>query len=205
MSRFTVVVVVAALSAIVLTGCLSQQKIENREASDLDKKLSTFAWIESGDLVTFIVDARATRYREQAPYIPFEIAVHNRGLRGMTLTRESFTLVDADGNRYPCAGPRELLEGYEYLDLDRSPALAELEGLVFDRFAANTRYPSNFSPTRTAVLGVVQDRVSLPRHGYIVDFIYFPTPPGGVKGQRFELFLEAPELPDPVFVKFEVR
>ena len=28
---------------------------------------------------------------------------------------------------------------------------------------------------------------------------------GGVRGQRFEVFLAAPELPDPVFVRFEVR
>ena len=37
----------------------------------------------------------------------------------MTLTRESFTLVDSDGNRYPVAGPKELLQSYEFLDFDR--------------------------------------------------------------------------------------
>jgi hypothetical protein len=131
--------------------------------------------------------------------------VANTGVRRISLTRESFELRDAEGNRYPCAGPRELLEGYEFLELDRSEMLAELDGLVYDRFAALERYPSNFSPTRTAIGGVVRDQMQLPRYGYMVDYIYFPRPPGGVKNQRFDLFLSAPELEEPVFVKFEVR
>ena len=53
--------------------------------------------------------------------------------------------------------------------------------------------------------GTVRDVVQVPRNGYVIDFIYFPTPETGVRGQRFELFMDAPELPDPVFVRFEVR
>ncbi len=47
--------------------------------------------------------------------------------------------------------------------------------------------------------------MTLPKFGYLVDFLYFPRPKTGVLNQRFELFLDAPELPDPVFVKFEIR
>ncbi|MDX1387900.1 MAG: hypothetical protein R3344_01840, partial [Acidobacteriota bacterium] len=61
-------------------------------------------------------------------------------------------------------------------------------------------------PTREFdVSGVVQDQVDLPQWGYLIDFIYFPTPKTGVENRKFELFLETPELPDPVFVKFVVR
>ena len=71
---------------------------------------------------------------------------------------------------------------------------------------AYTQYPSNFSPTDNAArLEVVRDLVSLPKFGYMIDFIYFPTPPGGIRDQRFELFMDSPDLEDPVFVKFEVR
>jgi hypothetical protein len=52
---------------------------------------------------------------------------------------------------------------------------------------------------------VVQDRVSLPKWGYMVDFIYFPVPQSGLVDRRFELHMEATELPDPVFVKFAVQ
>jgi len=152
-----------------------------------------------------IVGTRPARYRDGANYVPLEIAVANNGVKYLTLSRESFTLIDAQGNRYPCAGPRELLDNYEFLDLDRSPNLAELEGLVYDRFAAQERYPSSFSPTRTAITGTVRDRMSLPRHGYLVDYIYFPRPTDGVLDKRFDLFLSAPELEQPVFVKFEIQ
>ncbi len=197
----------ASILAVALSqlSCLGQQQIRGQETRDLDRKLSTYAWIEKGDLITFIVGTRPARYREDSDYIPLEISVANTGLRRVTLSRESFTLLDSEGNRYPCAGPRELIDGYEFLDLDRAPTLAEMGGLVFDRYAAFTRYPSSFSPTRTAITGVVRDRMTLPKFGYLVDFLYFPRPRTGVLNQRFELFMDAPELPDPVFVKFEIR
>jgi len=197
--------VVLALTALG-GACATRQEIRGQEVSGLDRKLSTFAYIEQGDIVTLIVDTRAARDKDGRPYMPLEIAVANHGLRKLALTLESFTLLDTQGNRYPAASPRELLEGYEMLDFDRN--LAELEGITFNRFAAMARYPSNFSPTRTVTVGgsnIVRDLVGLPRHGYIIDFIYFPAPLTGIRDQQFELFVDSPDLTDPVFVKFEVR
>ena len=176
-------------------------------APSVDRKLSTFAYIEEGKLATFIVDTRATRYRGKDAYIPLEIAIANRGVKQLTLTRESFTLADDKGNRYPCASPKELLENYDFLDLDRD--LEELEGIVFNRFGALTRYPSNFSPTHFAVRAgqsrVVIDRVQLPKFGFLLDMVYFPIPVSGLKDHTFELSMTAPELTDAIFVKFEVK
>ena len=109
------------LPLVLITGsCVSSQKIGgDRKAPDLDKTLTMFTFIEKGDLVTFIVNTRPARYREDDGYVPFEIAVVNSGLRRIVLSREAFTLIDSEGNRYPCAEPRELMEGYEFLDLDR--------------------------------------------------------------------------------------
>jgi len=198
-----------AIVALGLTvgGCASRQPIRGQQASDLDRKLSTYAFIEEGDLVTVIVGTRATRYREETAYIPLELCIANNGLKRLILTRESFTLIDEEGNRYPAASPRELMEGYDFLDLDRQ-RLAELEEIIFNKFAAYTRYGSKFSPTHGAVLGrenLVRDLVSLPKFGYILDFLYFPAPQTGLMGHRFELFVESPDLPDPVFVKFVVE
>jgi hypothetical protein len=197
----------AALTICVLLsgGCVANQQIRGQGAPDLDRKLSTFAWIERGDLLTLIVSTRAARYRDGAGYMPLEISLANTGMRRLSLTRESFTLIDEEGNRYPCAGPSELMREYNFLDLDRSQALADLGGLIFDRFASYNRYPSNFSPTRSASTSVVRDRLVLPKSGYLLDHIYFPEPSTGIKGHRFDLFLNSPELEDPVFVKFEVR
>jgi hypothetical protein len=201
------VVVCSALLLIPLAGCAGIQPMRGQETDDLDRKLSTFAFIEQGELVTLIVDTKATRYREATEYIPIEIAIANNGLRQLSLTRESFTLIDEEGNRYPAVSPRELIEGYEFLDLDRDQ-LAELEGIIFNKFATFTRYPSQFSPTRTVSFGsssLVRDHVALPKFGYILDFLYFPAPKTGLKGHKLELFLAAAELEDPVFVRFEVK
>jgi len=141
-------------------------------------------------------------------HIPIEISVANSGLKQLTLTRESFVLVDAEGNRYPAAGPKELLENYEFLDLDRR--LQEIEGVTFNRFATYTIYPSKFSPTRRNPVrpgesSLVRDSITVPKFGYLIDFLYFPRPTQGVMGRKFELFMSAPELEHPVFVKFEVK
>ena len=198
---------VGLVLALSLAGGCARKEIRGQTTSSLDPKLSTFAFIEDGDLVAFIIDVRATQYREKDAYIPFEIAVANRGVRSLTLTRESFVLVDEQGNRYPAASPKELLAGYEFLDLDRR--LAEIADITFNKFSTFTRYRSKFSPTRQGPTRpgegtLVQDTVVLPKFGYLIDFLYFPTPPGGVKGKKFELFLSAPELSAPVYVKFQV-
>jgi len=197
------------LSILILlaASCATRQPMTGQVAADVDRKLSTFAYIEEGKLATFIVDTRATRYRGKDAYIPLEIAIANRGVKQLTLTRESFTLADDKGNRYPCASPKELLDNYDFLDLDRD--LEELGGIVFNRFGALTRYPSNFSPTHFAVREgqsrTVIDRVQLPKFGYVLDMIYFPMPATGLKGHAFELAMTAPELTDAIFVKFEVQ
>lgn len=196
-------IVVVLLVCLTLAACATRQPIEGRKAGELDRKLSTFAYIEEGKLVTLIVSVLQARDREGAGYMPLQIAVSNNGMRQLILTRESFTLIDEQKNRYPAANPQELIESYKFLDLDRH--IAELRGIISNKFAAYQEYPSNFSPDQDwGRLEIVRDLVSLPKFGYMIDFIYFPEPPGGVRGQRFELFLDSPSLEEPVFVKFQV-
>jgi hypothetical protein len=200
------IILLTLLATSMLLACAGRKEMRGQEVTGLDRKLATFSYIESGDLVEFIVSTKPTRYREDGPYIPIEIAIGNRGLKQLTLTRESFILLDENGNRYPAANPKELMQNYDFLDWDRN--LSELPGIVDARYAAFTRYPSKFSPTRqirTSRSSLVRDMVSLPKFGYLIDYLYFRLPETGVKGHRFELFMQAPELPDPVFVKFEVK
>jgi hypothetical protein len=187
--------------------CAGKQRIKGEPTTGLDRKLSTFAFIEEGDLVTFVVGTKAARYRDGTAFMPVEIALANTGVRALLVTREAFTLIDEQGNRYPAAAPDELIKGYEFLDLDRE-AFSELPGILTSKFAAYQRYPSKLSPTHQDVLGastVVRDNVSLPKFGYFMDYIYFPKPATGIKGHKFELFLQSSTLPDPVFVKFAVE
>lgn len=198
--------VLAAL--LLLAACAGRSELRGQPSSGLDRKLSTFAYIEDGELIDLIVGTRPARYRDDSAFMPVEISIANRRLKQLTLSRESFILVDEEGNRYPCASPQELLDGYQFLDWDREPSVSELYALIDTKYAAFTRYASKFSPTRQARssrYGVVLDVVALPKFGYLLDMLYFPAPTTGIKGHRFELFVSAPELEDPVFVKFEVR
>ena len=211
MQRTLTSILLAATLAFVLAACGTHQPIEGRAPDDLDRKLSTFAFMEDGDLVTFIVDTQAARYRDKSAFMPLEIAIANNGVKNLVIARESFELIDENGTRYPAASPRELYEGYDFLDIDRDQ-LAELELIVHGKFAAYTRYESKFSPTHfttrdSSLLSAttVRDMVSLPRFGYLIDYIYFPKPETGIKGHRFEVFLNAQGVENPIFVKFEVK
>jgi hypothetical protein len=173
------------------------------EEGRLDPKLAQATWIEEGSQVALIVSTRAARYRMKQPFLPLEIAVVNRGLEGMTLTRESFTLVDARGNRYPMAGRNELAEGYGgSTDLDRRN-FSEATPIVLGKYQAYSYVRSNFTPGFDDSIAI--DRIALPRFSYILDFVYFPKPPGFVEGEPLELLLSAPELENPVFVRFTVQ
>ena len=202
MKRSIGLAVCVLLAGLFHASCATRQEIRGQEVKGLDRKLSTFAYEEEGEIITLIVDTWSARDRDPQAYMPLEIAVANTGVRSLTLSRESFTLIDSDGNRYPMASPRELIEGYEFLDFDRN--LAELEGIVVNKFSAFRRYISNFSPIQ-GTGRVIVDKTHVPKFGYIIDFIYFPRPVTGILNQKFELFLDAPQLEDPVFVRFEVK
>jgi hypothetical protein len=170
--------------------------------AQLDPKLSQSTWIEEGSLVSLIVSTRVTRFRLTQDYIPIEIVIVNRGLEGITLTRESFTLVDASGNRYPVVGREELSKGYRgSTDVDRRN-FAEAAPVALGKYQSFTLVPSNFSPGFDNPIAL--DRVSLPRFSYILDFLYFPKPPGLEPGQPMELLVAAPELEEAVFVRFSI-
>jgi hypothetical protein len=200
-NRATVAVVCLLAAA---PGCV-RQPMRGVPATGLDRKLSTFAFIEEGDLVTVIVDVLATRDRGEHAYVPLEVAIANQGLKHLRLTRESFSLVDDAGQRYPLSTARELIEGYDLLDHDRR--VAELVRILPSRFATFTRYPSRFSPQPMGPDDrptLVLDSVTLPQYGYLLDVLYFPMPAGGVNRKTLELFVESADLPDPVFVRFSV-
>ena len=134
--------------------------------------------------------------------MPVEIAIVNRGMKSLSLTRESFSLVDASGRRYPLAGPKELKAGYHgSIDLDRR-RFTEAAPIVFGKYASYNRVPSNFSPAFDDPIAL--DRVFLPRYSYIVDFLYFPSMQPYKLGDPLELDVSAPELANPLFVRFTV-
>lgn len=189
----------ALVFATALVGCATQSAPRERPATD--PKLSLTTYIEEGNIAALVVGTRPTRYRLDRKYIPIEIAVVNKGLASLTITPESFTLVGADGTQYPVAGRNELSSGYGSTDVDRR--LADAFRYVNNRFSSYSRQPSNLTPGFDR--GVPRDHIVLPRFGYLLDFIYFPRPADPLVDQSLELQLRAPELEQPVFVRFAVE
>ena len=190
---------VAGLSSSCAPAMSRQSEIA--AGGNLDDKLAHSTWIADGD-VTLIASSRATRFRLKQAYVPVEFAIINRGMKSLSLTRESFSLVDVHGNRYPAVGGKELEKGYKgSVDLDRE-RFTEAAPIVFGKYPSYSHIPSNFSPGFDN--SIARDHVFLPRYSYIVDFVYFPSPAGYTIGEPLELRVSAPELPDPVFIRFTV-
>jgi hypothetical protein len=190
------VAVLAVTSACTLPG----HRLETNPA-DLAPKLAQSTFIEEGKLVALVVSTRPMRFRLDRPYIPIEIAVVDKGLEKLSLTRESFTLVDASGARYAAVGRDELTRDYGNTDIDRE--LAEALPFVRTRFPTYRRVVSNFTPGFDAP--IVRDHVFLSKFTYLYDMIYFPRPEGDLVHQPLELLVSAPELPDPLVIRFQLQ
>lgn len=167
--------------------------------SGLDKKLDNTSFIEDGKLVSLIVGTKPSRVRGARDFMPVEIAVVNKRLASLTLTPESFFLVDEEGRRYPTVGGKELADHYGDVDVDRR--LGVVGGLVAAKFKSYEAIPATLTPSFDKPFA---EEIRLPRFSYATDFLYFPKPETGVRGRLFELWMESPDLPDPVFVVFEV-
>lgn len=184
---------------LLVPGCAGRAAPET-VPSGADPKLAFSTYIEEGKLVALAVSTRASRQRLTRDYIPFEIAVVNKGLEKLTLTPESFTLVTEDGNQYPVVGHEELSRSGGGRAVDRR--FSEAAELIRQRFSQYDVVPSNLSPDFDNP--VARDHLFLPRFSYIVDYLYFPRPQQEIEGKPVELFVRAPELKDPIFVRFVV-
>jgi hypothetical protein len=203
--------IVVLLLALV-AGCAHTPNTTPEVGEDqLDRRILLHSYYEEGSLVTLAVNTDSTRRRESAPFVPFGIIVANNGLPRLTLTRESLTLVDDRGGRYPLATVEEAqeLRGKRVADLYATRSFVDV---FARRLTGRTRIPSVFYPIPTTEdsiayfsRAIVNDTVELPRHAWMVDVVYFPHPEGSLLGRRYELWLDTAELDDPVFVRFEVN
>ena len=200
MRRYATPVVLWLMVLFLMCGCASGRRPAGDEDGYLARKFALSSYIEEGDLVALIVGARQAGIVKESDYMPLEIGVANKGLSQLTLTPESFVLVDEDGNRYPAIPSTELYREYRRVDVDRR--LGEILPVLLGRFPLYSLVPSNFTPSFDFPAPL--KRPVLQRHALMQDLIYFPSPATGVRGRTFELFLSSPELESPVFVRFRV-
>lgn len=153
-----------------------------------------------------VVDVELARRRLEEKYFPLSIKIANKRLPGLTLTRNSFILID--DSRIPHYMPDivELQKNYEMLASDSR--FRSQTGLLGDQLMTSFSYyrkaESRFFP-KTAGAGRVIDEVHVRQRGYMEDLVYFPMPPGGIEGKVLILRIDAEELEVPADIAFTVN
>ena len=79
---------------------------------ELDPKYDQFTYVVEIDTVSVGVTTYVARYREKEEYMPLEIGIANKTFDKLTLTRNSFILIDELGNEYSLIPVEELLKNY---------------------------------------------------------------------------------------------
>ncbi len=172
-------------------------------------RLTPFSFLEETDRVLFAVDTEATRYREDQPFVPFAVAVANRGMPRLTITRSSFTLVDGQGREYRMASIPEVkrLASLVIYDLKLSSGFLSA---FFTRCSSWPRVPAVFFPLQVTEgeyqsRAVVNDRVELHPRSWMFDVIYFPHPRGKLVGESFTVRFRTVEMREPIEVRVRVK
>lgn len=170
-------------------------------AEELDQKYDQFTYIVESDTVSVGVAAYVARFREKEDYMPLEIGIANKMLDKLTLKRNSFILIDEDGNQYSLTPVKELLENYHKQESDLQ--IVHITQISRSLFGGLDQVQSNFQPGRVSDK-LVTDKVELPKWYYMIDMLYFPRPATGIKGKKFTFRINTPELAQPIQVRFRV-
>ncbi len=172
-------------------------------------RLTPFSFLEETDHVTFAVDTEATRYREDKPFVPFAVAVANKGTPRLTITRKSFVLVDEEGNEYRMASIPEVkkLASLVIYDLKLSSGFLSA---FFTRYSSWPRVPAVFFPLQVTEgeyqsRAIVRDRIELHPQSWMFDVIYFPHPKGKLVGESFTVRFQTVEMRQPIEVRVRVK
>jgi hypothetical protein len=190
----------AILLPLVLAGCVVT-KNPGAPPGSTSPKLALSTYYEEGTQLAIIVGTRPAVIRKNGPFLPIEVAVVNKGVPGVTLSRESFVMVDRQGRSFPVVSPDELKKSYGSRDLDRR--LTELPDMVPRKYPAPYVYErSNFTPSFAD--GIERNLVTLGRFNYLVDTVYFPNPGVEEDGGPYDLLVRVPELPDRFVVSFSI-
>lgn len=198
-------VVVSVLALGALAGCTVPKNLVEQDP-ETQPKVDKWTYVETGEIVTFVVDARVSREAEDFDYLPLEVGIANRGKRELSIGRESFVLVDDEGREYPMAGIGELREAK--VPIARIQLLGHFDGgyLAF-RYPTWPRVETTFFPVgdanpRLTRYSVRKDDFLLRSGEWFWDLFYFPKPEGFSPGTRYRLVFKAEPLESPIVIRF---
>lgn len=185
-----------------LTGCvLSRSESRTSAAPGALQTLTPFTYYEDGKLVFLSVNVYPARLHRDDEWIPLEIGVANRGMERLTVNvEEGLRLRDLAGHEWPTAS-FERTAKLRLRDLfDRQADPFVLRDILKHRLAVYQYVAPNFGFREQDVS--FSRVVRLAKRSYTTGLILIANPQTQARGARFELWLEAPELKDPIFVPF---
>lgn len=191
------------IGILLLAAALSVAVPPTRGGDTSSSESFSFATYKEKDgPITILVGSFPASLNEGEAFFPLQVAVGVRGRDAtLTVTRESFTLIDPDGKVYPMATYREIRARDRLLEFNQSIDTAQ-PLVIGQQFANSFRIASRFFPSPASTSSPV-DRVHLKRTVYFKDLIYFPYPDLGLRGVLTIRF-RTKEMTRPIDVRFEV-
>jgi len=187
---------------LLLPACAGAHK-GSSSTSGLSSKLTPFTYYDEGKLLFIGADTRAAEYIKDESIFPLGIAVTNKTLGILTVDRESFTIEDEDGNRYPLASYEEYRSGYSRSNTDDRLADNFVEAMR-GRFATFTPETLSLFPNTGSARNVTETK-QIGRRRFAMGYVYFPVPATGLHDKTLRLLFRVKEYPDTFVVRFSVR
>ena len=147
------------------------------------------------------VSVELARHRLDEAFLPLLVTVSNRAKGSVTLTRESFRLLDHQGREIPLAELGEVRKEYGKLELDHRQVSGV--GLPLGTKLDQRKYiDASYFPVVTFRGGVKRDTVSIGALYWTVDLFYFRWPEGLRSGTGATLRIEGKGWEEPVTIPF---
>lgn len=185
-------------TAVVITAaCASRTEVrQSTNATQASPTLAPSIFYEEGRIVFLGVNTGLSRFNTDDELVAVEIGIANKDLATLTVDLEGITLHE-EGKRWPAVSLRERAGHRLRADFERRMQPVSFEEVL------QLRYPG-FRRLAPNVGGGSGDRslartVGMARHTWLLTQVWFPHPGGDLSGRVFEVWLSAPELPDPVF------
>jgi len=170
------------------------------------QKTGPFTYMRQTSDLAIVVDVELAQRRTGEAYFPLGIKIANKHLSSVLIDRETLVLVDEAGQVYQMPDIVELEKKYDKLVQDHK--FQSQTGIIGDTILTSFSYyqkaPSRFFP-QVQGGGYVINSVKLRSFAYIEDMIYFPVPPGGIKGKTLKLRLDVFDLDKPFEILFPVQ
>ncbi|UCF66113.1 MAG: hypothetical protein JSV80_09920 [Acidobacteriota bacterium] len=200
--------VCALVMPLLMVGCATLSG-KRTEPGDTHPRLGPTTYYEEGLIAFLGVDTNAAckSVKRDNELFPLAFVYVNKTKDNLRLTTESITLRDDAGTVYSLASYREFREKY----VSRAAADNRLSesfrrftnmhlGISPDGLAPYTQDPLPFY----GLQGARSDRLELGASRFVRGLLFFPKPPGGLKGRLFELNVSSPDLADDIFVRFTI-